>query len=159
MPDGIELPEPETPRIRLTEILPRDKRLTADEMSRRAEEIKASAKRDLGITISAESARSSMESKLEDFYGVKQLPEGVLFVARQPGANNVAVAGDFNAWQPEKTRMLSNGDPSTFRAIVPLTPGRYRYRLVVDGNWLADPNNVYTEPNGFGGVNSVVEVV
>lgn len=159
VPDGIELPEPEAPRIRLTEMLPRDKRLTADEMTRRAEEIKASAKRDLGITISAESARASVASKMEDFYGVKQLSEGVLFVARQPGAHNVAVAGDFNSWQPEKTRMLSNGDPSTFRAIVPLTTGRYRYRLVVDGNWLADPNNVYTEPNGFGGVNSVVEVV
>lgn len=159
VPEGIELPEPEVQRVRLTEVLPRDKRLSAEDMTRRAEEIKASAQRDLGITISAESAKASVESKLEEFYGVRQLPEGVLFVARQPGAISVAVAGDFNSWQPEKTRMLTNGDPGTFRAIVPLSPGRYRYRLVVDGQWLADPNNVYTEPNGFGGVNSVVEVI
>jgi chromosome partitioning protein len=159
IPNGIELPEPEPQRVRITEIQPRDVRLTADDMARRAQEIKASAQRDLGITISAESAKASVESKLEEFYGVKQLPEGVLFVTRQPGAQAVAVAGDFNDWQPEKTRMLNHGDPGTFRAIVPLTPGRYRYRLVVDGNWLADPHNVYTEPNGFGGVNSVVEVV
>ena len=159
LPEGIELPTLERQRIRLNDMLPRNVRLTAEGMSRRAEEIKANAQRDLGISISPETHRASVESKLEEFYGVKQLPEGVLFVARHPGAHSVSVAGDFNGWQPEKTRMQCNGDPGIFKAIVPLTPGRYRYRLVVDGNWLADPHNVVTEPNEYGGVNSVVEVV
>ncbi|MHC4413601.1 MAG: glycogen-binding domain-containing protein [Planctomycetota bacterium] len=39
-----------------------------------------------------------------------------------------------------------------------LPPGKQRYRLVVDGQWQQDPYNEMTEPNSFGGFNSVVEV-
>ena len=41
---------------------------------------------------------------------------------------------------------------------VRLRPGRYRYRLVVDGKWITDPNNQYVETNQFGELNNVVEV-
>ncbi len=47
----------------------------------------------------------------------------------------------------------------TFRTLVATKPGRYRYRLVVDGRWQADPHNMYAEPNPFGELDSVVEVV
>lgn len=159
IPEGIELPDETPARLRTGDLVARDVRQAAEQMARRAESIKASAQRDLGITITETAAKASVETKLEEFYGVRQLPEGVLFVARHPGAREVSIAGDFNGWQPEKTRLQANGESGTFRIVVPLTPGRYRYRLVVDGNWQADPNNVYTEPNPFGGVNSVVEVV
>ena len=43
-----------------------------------------------------------------------------------------------------------------YEAAVP--PGRYRYRLVVDGNWVQDPYNSYVESNPFGELNNVVEV-
>ena len=39
-----------------------------------------------------------------------------------------------------------------------LDPGRYRYRLVVDGRWQQDPYNETVETNEFGEYNSVVEV-
>jgi hypothetical protein len=39
-----------------------------------------------------------------------------------------------------------------------LRPGRYRYRLIVDGRWVTDPNNSYTEANEFGELDNVVEV-
>ena len=39
-----------------------------------------------------------------------------------------------------------------------LPPGRYRYRLVVDGQWQQDPYNETSELNPFGGYNSIVEV-
>ena len=48
--------------------------------------------------------------------------------------------------------------PGDFRAQLPLKPGRYRYRLVVDGNWITDPNNQYVEANQFGELNNIVEV-
>jgi len=41
---------------------------------------------------------------------------------------------------------------------LPLNPGRYRYRLVVDGKWITDPNNQYVEINQFGELNNIVEV-
>ena len=41
---------------------------------------------------------------------------------------------------------------------LPLPPGRYRYRLVVDGLWMTDPNNKYVEANQFGELNNIVDV-
>ena len=108
-------------------------------------------------------APGNTAQKIEEFYGVRQVPEGLLFVAHFPNANSVGIAGDFNNWTP--TRMASDREQpgheadDTFRALVALKPGRYRYRLVVDGRWQADPHNVCAEPNPFGEVDSVVEVV
>jgi hypothetical protein len=50
------------------------------------------------------------------------------------------------------------GRPGEWRAVVPLTPGRYCYRLVVDGQWITDPHNRYVETNQFGELNNVIEV-
>jgi len=40
--------------------------------------------------------------------------------------------------------------------VVPLPPGRYHYRYVVDGGWQTDPLNVNIEPTPWGGYNSVL---
>jgi hypothetical protein len=40
--------------------------------------------------------------------------------------------------------------------MLPLAPGRYRYRYV--GRWTPDPRNNAIEANPFGDVDSVVEV-
>ena len=39
-----------------------------------------------------------------------------------------------------------------------LPPGRYEYRLVVDGESMPDPLVHETAPNPFGGLNSVLKV-
>jgi hypothetical protein len=39
-----------------------------------------------------------------------------------------------------------------------LIPGSYEYRLVVDGNWMADPNASHSVPNPFGEPNSLLVV-
>jgi len=133
----------------------------AETLTRRADEVKAAAQKNLGLAITSRMATTAQ--KIEEFYGVRQVPEGLLFVAHFPNARNVGIAGDFNNWTP--TRMSEDRSPGaqsgddTFRALVALKPGRYRYRLVVDGRWQADPHNVHAEPNPFGEVDSVVEVV
>lgn len=135
----------------------------AETLTRRADEVKASAQKTLGVSTAARTVTTAQ--KIEDFYGVRQVPEGLLFVAHFPNARSVAIAGDFNSWNP--IRMTSDHDSGahsaeaadTFRALVSLKPGRYRYRLVVDGRWQADPHNVYSEPNPFGELDSVVEVL
>jgi 1,4-alpha-glucan branching enzyme len=81
-----------------------------------------------------------------------------MFVTQAPSAARVSVAGDFNNWSPDSTPMVPNGDGSCFRAMLPLGPGRYRYRYVIDGNWTRDPHNHMVEANPFGDVDSVVEV-
>ncbi len=98
------------------------------------------------------------EQKIEDFYGVKQVGDEVVFAARFEDARKVLIAGDFNNWLPASTPMITNGVPGMWRMSLPLPKGRYRYRFVVDGKWVTDPHNTYVETNQFGELNNVVEV-
>jgi len=107
---------------------------------------------------SATAPVKTTEQKIEEFYGVKQIGEEVIFSVRFNDARRVQIAGDFNNWSPMSTPMMSNGQPGVFKMSLPLSPGRYRYRFVVDGRWVTDPNNQYVEANQFGELNNVVEV-
>ena len=97
-------------------------------------------------------------AKISEYYGVNQVKDAVVFVTLYPRAASVQVAGDFNNWQPEQTPMKKVGDSGVWQTEMNLSPGRYRYRLVVDGQWQQDPYNELTELNPFGGFNSVVEI-
>ena len=103
-------------------------------------------------------AVKSTQQKIEEFYGVKQVGEEVIFAAKFDNARKVLIAGDFNGWLPISTPMHTNGTPGSWRTTLPLPPGRYRYRFVVDGKWMTDPNNQYVEAHQFGELNNVVEV-
>ncbi len=99
-----------------------------------------------------------IQRKIEKIYGVQPTDDGVMFIVHAPGAQRVQLAGDFNNWRPDATPMLRNGKGDDFRALLPLAPGRYCYRVVVDGRWMSDPHNHSIETNPFGEPNSVVEV-
>jgi len=100
---------------------------------------------------------AALAKKLERLYGVKQTAQGLLFVQPTRGARQIAVAGDFNDWRPEQTPMSRDEQTGVWKTIIPVVPGRYRYRLVVDGQWVQDPYNPYVESNPFGELNNVVE--
>lgn len=74
-----------------------------------------------------------------------------------PNAREVCLAGTFNAWHPAATPMVALGDGRWVKELT-LTPGRYEYRFVADGEWLADPGAAEVAENGFGGLNSVLVV-
>jgi chromosome partitioning protein len=99
-----------------------------------------------------------IQEKIDIIYGVSRTADGVVFMTQASDAARVSVAGDFNGWSADSTPMLPNGDGNSFRALLPLAPGRYRYRYVIDGNWTRDPHNHMVEANPFGDVDSVVEV-
>jgi chromosome partitioning protein len=126
-------------------------------MTRREEfmgEVRGVAEPDIAVAV-AEAPKSTAQ-KIEEFYGVKQFGDEVQFCARFDAAREVLIAGDFNGWQP--VTVMRNPSPGQWTAKLPLRPGRYRYRLVVDGRWMTDPNNRYVEANQFGELNNVVEV-
>ena len=106
----------------------------------------------------AKTLERSTSAKLSEYYGVSQINDAVVFVTLYPRAHSVQIAGDFNNWQPEKNIMDKVGDSGVWQTQMKLNPGRYRYRLVVDGKWQQDPYNESTEMNPFGGFNSVVEI-
>jgi hypothetical protein len=81
----------------------------------------------------------------------------VTFALLEPQAKRVALCGGFNAWSPEATPM-NRRDDGLWETSLALEPGRYEYKFVVDGHWIPDPlahENVF---NGYGALNSVVEV-
>jgi chromosome partitioning protein len=96
--------------------------------------------------------------KLSDYYGVNQMGDAVAFVTLYPRAESVQVAGDFNNWQPAATPLEKVGDSGVWQTKIKLPAGKYRYRLVVNGQWQQDPYNELNELNPFGEFNSVVEV-
>ena len=105
-----------------------------------------------------ETPEKTTSAKLSEYYGVSQINDAVVFVTLYPRAQSVQIAGDFNNWQPEQHIMEKVGDSGVWQTQMKLNPGRYRYRLVVDGQWQQDPYNESTEMNPFGGFNSVVEI-
>jgi 1,4-alpha-glucan branching enzyme len=74
-----------------------------------------------------------------------------------PKPVSVFVAGTFNHWLSTTTPMTRNAK-GRWTLQLSLPPGRYEYRLVVDGTWMADPLALQSVPNPFGGLNSVLHV-
>ncbi len=95
---------------------------------------------------------------LRRLFGVQLTPRGVLFVQPLTIGQEVAVAGEFNDWTPERTPLRANPQTGLLEALAPIAPGYSQYRLVVDGKWMPDPFNPLMSPNPFGGSNSVIVV-
>lgn len=83
---------------------------------------------------------------------------GVLFTFEEPKAESIRVSGDFNNWSPEGIPLEGPDEEGRWRTSIPLKPGEYQYRYVVDGSWKRDPVNPEVRPNPFGGFNSVVRI-
>ena len=75
--------------------------------------------------------------------------------AGKPG--KVSVSGSFNGWAKESTELQAD-ESGVFRTTVPLEPGTYSYKFVVDGKWTPDESNPLHEPDGFGGSNSILKI-
>lgn len=74
-----------------------------------------------------------------------------------PQAKKVSVAGSFNKWDPKKSSAKKD-TKGNWVAKLSLKPGRYEYKIVVDGNWQNDPKCTWVVSNSMGSQNCVVEV-
>jgi len=81
----------------------------------------------------------------------------VTFLYEAPAAQTVLLAGDFTGWQqaPVTPKKDKTG---IWKKSISLPPGRYEYRLLVDGEWRDDPQCSTRQPNQFGGENCVCVV-
>jgi 5'-AMP-activated protein kinase regulatory beta subunit len=85
------------------------------------------------------------------------------FSCHAPSAKEVFVAGTFNDWKADAAPLRQqNGD---WTATLFLSPGRYEYKFVVDGQWCCEPGceQEYRGcpkcvPNELGTMNRVLEV-
>jgi 1,4-alpha-glucan branching enzyme len=84
---------------------------------------------------------------------------GALFRYRNADAKKVYLVGDFNEWSPTADPMTDDNADGEWTLFYPLAPGTYAYKFLVDGkNWVPDPANPLSEPDGFDGRNSVVKI-
>ncbi len=79
------------------------------------------------------------------------------FTLMAPQAAEVYLVGDFNNWEngKDKMRKFKSG---LHKKSLRLKPGRYEYRLVVDGAWWTDPANDQRVANTYGEDNSVIVI-
>ena len=71
----------------------------------------------------------------------------------------VAIAGDFNGWNPSDTLLEDSDGDGIWTGTLKLEPGRYEYMFVLDGTrWVPDPNAIRYVKDGFGNRNSILEI-
>ena len=82
----------------------------------------------------------------------------VRFVLFAPEAQQVALAGTFNQWDPAGTPLVRTGTPGVWAATLILPAGQHQYAFVVDGaRWVPDPGAPAVD-DGFGRQNSVLSL-
>lgn len=81
----------------------------------------------------------------------------LVYLPRDPGVENVAVAGSFNGWDPARSPMRR--EDGVWVAVIPLPSDVHEYMFVVDGTeWVADPLAAHSRDDGFGNRNSVIDL-
>jgi hypothetical protein len=81
------------------------------------------------------------------------------FELHAPGADRVELVGSFNDWKPGNIVLQGPDASGHWTADLTLPEGRYEYGFLVDGErWVADPKATIQRPDGFGRINTVIEV-
>jgi Glycogen recognition site of AMP-activated protein kinase len=81
--------------------------------------------------------------------------DSVVVQFRFHGVQTVAIAGDWNTWEPSPLRVV--GD-DVWEGTMVLASGMYHFNLLVDGQTWVVPNGVATVPDGLGGMVAVLIV-
>ena len=82
---------------------------------------------------------------------------GTVFSYADPAAKSVFLAGEFNDWSAT-ANPLQKDRSGVWTVTVPLKPGKYQYKFVVDGTWKQDAANPDRTDDTYGGKNSVKSV-
>lgn len=82
----------------------------------------------------------------------------IVLTLEYTNTTQVSVIGSFNNWDPDATIMKKN-EHGVWTATLFLSPGRYTYKYLIDGSTkITDPVSDLIEPDGFGGLSSVLVV-
>jgi diguanylate cyclase (GGDEF)-like protein len=82
-----------------------------------------------------------------------------VYVPDNPNSTSaISVVGDFNGWNKNADPLLYTND-GRFTLSIPLAPGRYAYKFVVNNEWyIFDPRANEFAHDGYGGKNSLLVV-
>jgi len=85
------------------------------------------------------------------------LSREVVFDLVAPAAKKVLLAAEFTAWDQNPLPCTKTED-GRWTTSVPLKPGCYEYRYIVDETWQSDPCSRAEAPNPFGSTNSIIAI-
>jgi serine protease AprX len=90
--------------------------------------------------------------------GAERLGDTLVFRVYEPDAEKVEIAGDFTDWEREKMTRRQDGIWE-FVLELPISDGEKRaYKFLYDDQrWEEDRHNPYCEPDGMGGLNSLID--
>jgi len=119
----------------------------------------------IGLLLSGCSLLSFIEDRLPPPEATRN---GMIFRYKAPAARQVNLAGEFNNWlgtanggrlDPNIDPMRDLDDDGIWEITLPLPPGRYQYKFVIDQvDWQEDPGNPESTDDGYGGKNSILVV-
>lgn len=89
---------------------------------------------------------------------VQHVKKGTVVTFHSDAAQSVEIAGDFNNWVSSVDSRLERIDKGVWAKVIHLKPGAYKYKFVVDGQWVTDPNNPNLVTDEVGNKNSILEV-
>ena len=81
----------------------------------------------------------------------------VTFRLKAPSVKEVILMGDFNNWDAN-SHPMEKGENGVWKVSIMIPPGKYEYKLLVDGQWRLDSGNKQTVPNSLGTENNVLTV-
>ncbi|MFW6389545.1 MAG: alpha amylase N-terminal ig-like domain-containing protein [Halanaerobiales bacterium] len=76
------------------------------------------------------------------------------------GVKTVHLAGSFNNWEPDKTKMYDENGDGEYKITIGLKEGEYQYKFVINKGayWFKDPYSAEYIDDGYGGENSIIKV-
>ncbi len=86
------------------------------------------------------------------------LSKEVRFAIDAPNAKDIYLVGDFNQWKADETHRLSRSSDGKWEKKLGLSSGRYKYKFIIDGEWVPDSQNDQKESNVFGTFDSIIDL-
>jgi hypothetical protein len=107
--------------------------------------------------MAAEPAQVGRNGYVETCFGNSPASAPITFRIRDfESARMVTIAGSFNNWDEAALPCQRERDVWVCHTALPV--GAHAYKLIVDGNWMLDPDNEMAEDDGNGNLNSLVVV-
>ncbi len=89
---------------------------------------------------------------------VESVAKEVTFAIDAPNAKDIHIVGEFNHWKIDEGSRLSRIQDGKWEKRLGLSPGEYKYKFVVDGEWVLDSKNSQRIQNAFGTFDSIIHL-
>lgn len=102
------------------------------------------------IVQNEENIQTQMVAETEELVWVR-------FIYVDDNADSIAIAGDFNSWDPKSLSKQQVNGQNVWTGFFSMPPGEHKYMFVVNGEkWVTDPLANMYQDDGFGNKNAIL---